>query len=68
VPIRHCFIPDARQQTIVSQSVLFVSFSEDIFGRAHEFLPDRWLRPESKDLENWLVAFSKGARSCIGMK
>ena len=55
-------------QTVVSQSVLFVSFSEDIFDRPHDFLPDRWLQPESKALEAWLVVFSKGPRSCLGIK
>jgi len=53
--------------TVVSQSDLFVSFSEEIFARPREFLPDRWLQPESKALENWLVAFSKGPRSCLGI-
>ncbi|KAF8488483.1 putative P450 monooxygenase [Russula emetica] len=54
-------------QTVVSQSALYVSFSEQIFGRPHDFLPDRWLQPESKALESWLVAFSKGPRSCLGI-
>jgi len=53
--------------TIVSQSSFFVSFSEEIFARPHEFLPDRWLQPESKALENYLVVFSKGPRSCLGI-
>lgn len=55
-------------QTVVSQSPLFVHFSEQIFSRPHEFLPERWLQPESKALECWLVAFSKGPRSCLGIK
>jgi len=53
--------------TVVSQSPIFVSFSEEIFERPHEFLPDRWLQPGSKSLENWLVVFSKGPRSCLGI-
>ncbi|KAF8488484.1 putative P450 monooxygenase [Russula emetica] len=53
--------------TVVSQSPVFVAFSEDIFARPHDFLPDRWLQPESKALESWLVAFSKGPRSCLGI-
>jgi len=53
--------------TVVSQSALFVHFSEQIFPRSHEFLPDRWLQPEAKALDNWLVAFSKGPRSCLGI-
>ncbi|KAF8488493.1 putative cytochrome P450 [Russula emetica] len=53
--------------TVVSQSTLFISFSEEVFARPHEFLPERWLQPESKALENWLVVFSKGPRSCLGI-
>ncbi|KAH9998279.1 cytochrome P450 [Russula vinacea] len=54
--------------TVVSQSALFVSFSEEVFARAHDFLPDRWLQPGSNALESWLVVFSKGPRSCLGIK
>jgi len=53
--------------TVVSQSPIFVSHSEDIFARPHDFLPERWLQPDSKALDNWLVAFSKGPRSCMGI-
>ncbi|KAI0265866.1 putative P450 monooxygenase [Gloeopeniophorella convolvens] len=52
---------------IVGQSALFVSFSEKIFPQPHDFLPERWLGPDAKSLENWLVAFSKGPRSCLGI-
>ena len=55
-------------QTVVSQSGLYVSFSEEIFTRPHDFLPERWLQPESKALESSLVAFSKGPRACLGIK
>ncbi|KAH9042852.1 cytochrome P450 [Lactarius hengduanensis] len=53
--------------TVVSQSPLFLHFSEQIFPRPHQFLPDRWLQPGSKALDNCLVAFSKGPRSCLGI-
>jgi hypothetical protein len=53
--------------TVVSQSALFVSFSEDVFAQPHDFLPDRWLQPGSNALESWLVVFSKGPRSCLGI-
>ncbi|KAI0277337.1 cytochrome P450 [Russula aff. rugulosa BPL654] len=53
--------------TVVSQSPSFVSFSEEVFERPHEYLPDRWLKPESKALESWIVVFSKGPRSCLGI-
>ncbi|KAF8464952.1 putative cytochrome P450 [Russula ochroleuca] len=53
--------------TVVSQSPLFVSFSEEVFTRPYDFLPDRWLQPGSNALESWLVTFSKGPRSCLGI-
>jgi len=53
--------------TVVSQSALFVSYSEEVFPQPHEFLPDRWLQSDSKALENYLVSFSKGPRSCLGI-
>ncbi|KAI0277341.1 putative cytochrome P450 [Russula aff. rugulosa BPL654] len=52
---------------IVSQSAFYVLFSEEIFAQPHDFLPDRWLQPESKALEGWLVPFSKGPRRCLGI-
>jgi hypothetical protein len=63
-----CALLTTTPQTIVSQSPLFVHFSEQIFFRPHEFLPERWLQPESKALECCLVTFSKGPRSCLGIK
>jgi cytochrome P450 len=53
--------------TVVSQSALFVHLSEQIFPRPHEFLPERWLQPGSRALENFLVPFSKGPRRCLGI-
>ena len=61
-------VPDRIKQAVVSQSPLFVSFSEEIFVRPYDFLPDRWLQPDSQALESWLVSFSKGPRSCLGIK
>ncbi|KAH9062299.1 putative cytochrome P450 [Lactarius vividus] len=53
--------------TVVSQSPLFLHFSEKIFPQPHQFLPERWLQPGSNALDNCLVAFSKGPRSCLGI-
>ncbi|KAI0048042.1 putative P450 monooxygenase [Auriscalpium vulgare] len=58
------FIPGG---TIVSQSPLFVHNSEQIFPNAHVFDPERWMQPNSSQLETHLVAFSKGPRSCLGI-
>ncbi|KAI9760823.1 MAG: hypothetical protein M4579_001453 [Chaenotheca gracillima] len=58
------FVPP---ETVVSMSYLFVHTSEDIFPNHEAFNPERWLGPDSKGLDHWLLAFSKGPRACIGM-
>ncbi|EKM53729.1 uncharacterized protein PHACADRAFT_198150 [Phanerochaete carnosa HHB-10118-sp] len=57
------FIPGG---SIVGISNIFVHWSEDIFPDAHAFKPERWLDAKA-DLDIWLVAFSKGPRSCLGI-
>ena len=49
-------------------SSYFVHGNASIFKNPKQFDPDRWLEPEGKDLDKWLVAFSKGPRSCLGLK
>jgi cytochrome P450 len=49
-------------------SAIFVHNSEEIFKDALKFNPDRWLQVDSRDLEKWLVSFSKGPRACLGQK
>jgi len=51
--------------TNVGMSGIFVHNSESIFPNPTKFDPDRWLNG-SENLDNWLVAFSKGPRQCIG--
>lgn len=46
----------------------FVHRDPTIFEKPDEFIPDRWLGENAKDLEKWLVPFSKGPRSCLGLK
>ncbi|OHF01530.1 hypothetical protein CORC01_03286 [Colletotrichum orchidophilum] len=53
--------------TVVSMSAHTMHSSVDIWGPdARCFNPDRWLGPEAKGLDQYQVAFSKGARMCIG--
>ncbi|KAH0423588.1 cytochrome p450 [Colletotrichum camelliae] len=53
--------------TIVSMSAHTMHSSVDLWGPdARLFNPDRWLGPEAKSLDQYQVAFSKGARMCIG--
>ncbi|KAI9663511.1 MAG: hypothetical protein M1831_002520 [Alyxoria varia] len=50
---------------IVSCASPFVHLNADIFPAPLEFKPERWI--EDPSLDNWLVAFSKGPRSCLGI-
>jgi cytochrome P450 len=52
-------------QTIVSIGSTFVHYNAAIFHEPDKFLPERWLN--SDDLEQWLVAFSRGPRMCLGI-
>ncbi|KAH9057597.1 putative P450 monooxygenase [Lactarius vividus] len=54
-------------QTVVSQWFLCVLRSPAIFSDPDVFIPERWLGEEAKTLEAWLVSFSKGPRSCLGI-
>ncbi|EKM57594.1 uncharacterized protein PHACADRAFT_206486 [Phanerochaete carnosa HHB-10118-sp] len=58
------FIPGG---TVVSMSNVLVHTNEEIFPEPHAFKPERWLDPAAGSLDNWLVSFSKGPRSCIGI-
>ncbi|KAL1989438.1 hypothetical protein VTN49DRAFT_7249 [Thermomyces lanuginosus] len=58
------FIPGG---TVVEMSSHFVHRDPTIFEKPDEFIPDRWLGENAKDLEKWLVPFSKGPRSCLGL-
>jgi hypothetical protein len=42
--------------------------SEQYFVDAKSFKPERWLGPDSAELEKRLVSFSRGSRSCLGVK
>lgn len=53
--------------TIVGMASTFVHQSKDIFTSPAAFDPYRWLGAESKRLDQNLVAFSRGPRSCLGI-
>ena len=55
-------------QTIVATCNKFVHLNEEIFPDPHAFKPERWLGASAESLEHWLVTFSKGPRSCLGVK
>ncbi|KAK7932491.1 Cytochrome P450 monooxygenase yanH [Apiospora marii] len=54
----------------VGMGILHVHQSEAIFEDALDFNPARWLPGEhkkEKNLEHWLVPFSRGPRACFGV-
>lgn len=63
--------------TTVGTSAIFVHYNGDIFRNPHRFDPDRWLADTdndsndnsttAKELERYLVSFSRGPRSCLGI-
>lgn len=52
--------------TSVSMSALVAHRNESVFPNADQYIPERWLGEEGKALQPYLIAFSAGARSCIG--
>jgi len=57
--------------TIISSSAPIVHNDPIIFPNPTSFVPDRWLREDGSynvAMEQNLMAFSKGQRSCIGIK
>jgi cytochrome P450 len=57
------FVPG---NTSVSISAYVAHRDEHIFPDAEKYIPERWLQPNSKDLQPYFIAFSAGARGCIG--
>ncbi|KAF9530327.1 cytochrome P450 [Crepidotus variabilis] len=53
--------------TVVSMGATILHRNPSIFPDPYRFDPERWLQPNSFDLEKYLVAFSKGPRGCLGI-
>ncbi|KAJ3574919.1 hypothetical protein NP233_g1441 [Leucocoprinus birnbaumii] len=53
--------------SIVSMGQTFMHRHPDLFVDPLTFNPDRWLDGHSKELDNYLVPFSKGPRMCLGI-
>ncbi|KAJ4316651.1 hypothetical protein N0V94_005332 [Neodidymelliopsis sp. IMI 364377] len=63
-------VPDGVEPLIASVSIsaYTVHFDESIWGEdARSFNPNRWQTGNGKELEKYLVTFSKGARQCLGI-
>ncbi|KAI9035235.1 cytochrome P450 [Aspergillus affinis] len=52
--------------TSVSMSAYVAHHDERAFPKSDQYIPERWLGEEGKALQPYFVAFSAGARSCIG--
>lgn len=46
----------------------FMHNHPDIFDDPLDFNPDRWLGSRAKELDSYLVPFSRGPRMCLGIK
>jgi cytochrome P450 len=51
--------------TPVSMTSALIHHDESIFPNSNEFRPERWI--EDPRLDRYLVSFSKGSRSCLGI-
>jgi cytochrome P450 len=54
--------------TRVSFSHVLYNNDEKVFAAPEEFRPERWLVRDVTELENRMVSFSRGSRSCLGIK
>ncbi|KAJ5532796.1 benzoate 4-monooxygenase cytochrome P450 [Penicillium frequentans] len=61
---RGVYIP---ANTIVGMTGILTHLNENIYPEPRVFKPERWLVPESKRLDRYLVPFNRGTRSCLGM-
>ncbi|KAI0765260.1 cytochrome P450 [Fomes fomentarius] len=53
--------------SVVSMGATFVHRNPTIYPRPREFIPDRWLEEGKGYLDQYLVSFSKGPRTCLGI-
>ncbi|KAL1686931.1 cytochrome P450 [Schizophyllum commune] len=55
------------RETTVAIGNTFVHLAPVFFPNPETFDPERWLKEDSSTLDHYLVAFSKGQRSCTGI-
>ncbi|KAI8625826.1 cytochrome P450 [Xylariaceae sp. FL1651] len=53
--------------TVLSQSAYLLHTDENVFPDAFAFKPERWINDTEFTLRRHFVAFSRGARGCIGI-
>ncbi|KAI0698075.1 cytochrome P450 [Cerioporus squamosus] len=52
---------------VVTMGSTVVHLNPTIFPEPHKFDPERWLGADKGNLEQYLVAFAKGPRACLGI-
>ena len=55
----------------ISMGAFVMNHVESVFPDSYEFIPERWLDAQGqrrKDLDRYLLSFSKGSRQCLGIK
>ncbi|KAI1386875.1 cytochrome P450 [Hypoxylon trugodes] len=53
----------------IGMSAVMMHHDEELFPDSHRFLPERWLDQNGqrrKELDRYLLSFSKGSRGCLG--
>lgn len=55
-------------QTPVGMTSVMLHDNPHLFPSPRPFQPERWLQPSKTQLRKYLVPFSRGSRSCLGMK
>jgi cytochrome P450 len=53
--------------TPVSMTSVYAHQDPELFADPFDFVPERWMEPESSVLEKLLANFGSGSRSCLGM-
>ena len=66
-------LPDGRfvpAGTRIGMAIYHIHYNETIFPEPRKFDPDRWMKPASEIEQQlkFMVAFSRGSRSCLGIK
>lgn len=57
--------------TAIGMTNYLVHHDASIFPNSNKFIPERWLNQQgarSRDLDGYLLTFSKGSRQCLGIK
>jgi cytochrome P450 len=53
--------------TPVSMTIPLTHHNESVFPDSDAFDPDRWIGDDAKQLDRYLVSFSRGSRGCLGI-